>query len=58
MQVVNYYKQHAKIFNTILLIIVSPLILTVITMLAQTILNLGSYLGTFLRYLYEIVVFK
>ncbi len=42
--------------KTIIGIILSPLILYILNVLAICIFNLGTYLGTFLRNLYTIVV--
>lgn len=43
--------------KTILKILISPIILYVLNILAICIFNLGTYLGTFLRNLYTIVVY-
>ncbi len=40
----------------IILIISSPIIMMIFNILVLTIFNIGTYLGTFLRYLYHIVV--
>ena len=42
--------------KTIIGIILSPIILYVLNILATCVFNLGTYLGTFLRNLYFIVV--
>lgn len=42
-------------FN-ILLIILSPIIMMVFNVFVVTIFNTGTYIGTFFRYLYHIVV--
>lgn len=41
---------------SILLIIVSPIIVAVCNVLVLAIFNLGTYVGTFLRFLYKVVV--
>lgn len=40
----------------ILLIILSPLIMMMLNLLVVTLFNTGTYIGTFFRYLYHIVV--
>jgi len=52
MQIVNLYKKHQTIFQILLF----PFVLMVVNILILTIMNLGVYLGTFLRGLLELVV--
>ena len=53
----SYVLEYKKIIKTILFILCSPIILTVLNYVLNTILNLGLYTGTFLRFLYDIVVY-
>lgn len=47
-----------KFFIKIFLIVFSlPFVLVVTNLLMQTLFNLGTYTGTFLRFLYQIVVY-
>jgi len=46
-----------KVIRTIGFIICSPFVLTILNLLLQTLFNLGIYTGTFLRFLYEFVVY-
>lgn len=48
---------HKNIIKNVMLIICSPFLVMIIQMFLQTILNLGLYFGTFIRCLYEIVVY-
>ncbi len=43
-----------KLFSFLLL---SPVIFLVLNLMLNTILNLGTYFGTFLRYVYEFIVY-
>lgn len=52
MQIVQFYKKHQTIFQILLF----PIVLMGLEIVVTTILNLGVYLGTFLRSLFELVV--
>ena len=56
MQMLNSIKNN-KYIKLLLLIIAIPFLLVVINLLLNTIFNLGIYVGTFLRFMYNIVVF-
>ncbi len=56
MQIVDYYKRHRKFFVTLSQILIFPVALIVLDILIRTILNLGVYLGSFLRGLFELVL--
>lgn len=45
-----------KKWKSLLLVLISPIIVAISNVLILTIFNLGIYGGTFLRYLYHIVV--
>lgn len=47
----------SKKYLTVTLIVLSPIIITVFNVLVTTIFNMGTYLGNFLRHLYQIVVY-
>jgi len=53
----TFILEYQKIIKTIIFITSLPIILTVLNYLLNTILNLGIYTGTFLRFLYELVVY-
>ena len=53
----NYVLEYQKIIKTTLFILCLPISLTVLNYILNTILNLGVYTGTFLRFLYDIVVY-
>lgn len=53
----NYVLEYQKIIKTTLFILCLPISLTVLNYILNTILNLGTYTGTFLRFLYDIVVY-
>lgn len=46
-----------KIIKTVLFIIFIPFGLTILNLLFNALFNLGIYTGTFLRFLYSIVVY-
>ena len=52
----NYLK-YKKTINIILILILLPVGLTILDLVLHFIFNLGIYIGTFLRYLYNIVVY-
>ena len=53
----NKIQTQQKVIKTFLIIISLPLGLTILELLLSSIFNLGIYTGTFLRFLYEIVVY-
>ena len=46
-----------RIVKVILFILLSPFIAMFLTLILKTLFNLGTYLGTFLRFLFDIVVY-
>lgn len=48
--------KNQKTKSYVILIFLSPLIVTIGNILMVTTFNIGTYTGTFLRYLYHIVV--
>lgn len=48
---------HQKIIKTITFVLSLPLVLIILNLLFETLFNLGVYTGTFLRFLYAIVVY-
>lgn len=48
-------KERKNILN-VLMILSLPIIIKVFSIVTMTIFNIGTYTGTFLRYLYHIVV--
>lgn len=57
MQIKEVYKNHEKGFQNVILILGLPFFLILANLIGSAILNLGTYVGTFLRCLYELVVF-
>ena len=53
----NVFLEHKKIVKTIILFLCLPFGLTVLNLLLSTLFQLGIYLGTFIRFLYHIVVY-
>lgn len=53
----NRIVEHNKVMKIVFLLFISPLILTVLNFLLNTLFQLGIYTGTFLRFLYSIVVY-
>lgn len=53
----NIIESKQKLIKIILIIICLPFGLTVLNLLLNSLFNLGIYTGTFLRFLYEIVVY-
>lgn len=51
------YLKYQKIINTAFFLLLLPLGLIVLELVMRSIFNLGSYTGTFLRCLYDIVVY-
>ena len=51
------YLKHQKLYNTLLTIISLPFILMILELIMKTIFYLGTYTGTFLRGLYQIVLY-
>lgn len=51
------FVEHTKIIKTIILILCSPFCLMILNLLLSTLFQLGIYTGTFLRFLYSIVVY-
>jgi len=51
------YSKYKKIINVTLLLILLPCGITILDLFLKTIFNLGIYFGTFIHYLYEIVVY-
>lgn len=51
------YKNHEKVIQNTLFILCLPFFLILANMVCSAIFNLGTYVGTFLRCLYELVVF-
>lgn len=51
------YQNHSKIFNAIILILSLPILLPTMELVVKAIFNLGTYTGTFMRALYQIIVF-
>jgi hypothetical protein len=49
--------EYKKLVKIVLSIFLSPFAITVLNLLLSTIFNLGIYTGTFLRFLYSIVVY-
>ena len=52
-----FYQEHNKLINIFLFIISLPFVLVFINYFSETLYNLGTYFGTFLRHLYDIVVY-
>jgi len=49
--------ENKQMIKTIMLIISSPFILIVLNLILNTLFELGIYVGTFIRFLYSIVVY-
>ncbi len=56
-EIKKIYKNHEHVFRFIIILIMLPLFLILTELILSAILNLGTYVGTFLRCLYELVVF-
>lgn len=48
---------HKRIIINTLLLLSSPFCLVILNMLCNTLFNLGIYVGTFLRFLYNFIVY-
>ncbi len=52
----QYLIKNNKIIQNVLLLVFSPIIMISFNVVVVTIFNIGTYLGTFLRALYHLVV--
>jgi len=53
----NCISSHQKILKTIAFVLSLPFVLIILNLLFDALFNLGVYTGTFLRFLYAIVVY-
>lgn len=53
----KHYLKYQKVIQNVLLILFFPLFLILTELVLSAFLNLGNYVGTFIRCLYELVVF-
>ena len=53
----NSVYENRKVVFIVLLFLFSPVILTVLNLFLSTIFNIGTYVGTFLRYLGNFIVY-
>lgn len=53
----NRLLSHKKVIEIIIFTLALPFCLTIINMFLSTLFNLGVYSGTFLRFLYDVVVY-
>lgn len=49
--------EHQKLIKLIIFILALPFVLTTLNLFFKTLFQLGVYAGTFLRFLYEFVVY-
>lgn len=55
LQVKEFIKEREKLFLNIIQIISFPFLMIVFSIFASAILNLGTYVGTFIRNVFELV---
>lgn len=49
--------EHQKIIKIIISVLCLPFCLTILNLLLETLFHLGIYTGTFLRFLYSVIVY-
>ncbi len=53
----TFLSEHKKAFKLISIIVCLPILSTVLNLVLSTLFELGVYTGTFIRFLYHIVVY-